>query len=58
MKTRYKIYKNDNKLKNDKILKNRKFNTQLLINDKKIQEQYRNKIQNRINNNEDKLERN
>ena len=29
------------------------FNTQLLINDKKIQEQHKNKIQDRINNNQD-----
>ena len=48
-KTRwFQIYKNDNKQKNQK---NRKFNTQLLINEKKIQEQYKNKIQDRINNN-------
>ena len=48
-KTRwFQIYKNDNKQKNQK---NRKFNTQLLINEKNIQEQYKNKIQDRINNN-------
>ena len=51
MKTKwFQIYKNDNKQKNQK---NKTFNTQLLINDKKIQVQYRNKIQNRINNNQD-----
>ena len=38
---------------NKKKLKNRKCNTQLLINDKKIQEQYKSKIQDRINNNQD-----
>ena len=49
-KTRwFQIYKNDNKQKNQK---NRKFNTQLLINEKKIQGQYKNKIQDRINNNQ------
>ena len=51
METRqFQIQKNDNKQKNPKY---RKFNTQLLINDKKIQEQYKNKIQGRINNNQD-----
>ena len=51
MKTKwFQIYKNSNKKKNQK---NRKFNTQLLINDKKIQVQYKNKIQDRINNNQD-----
>ena len=38
---------------NKKTPKYRKFNTQLLINDKKIQKQYKNKIQGRINNNQD-----
>ena len=38
---------------NKKKLKNRKCNAQLLINDKKIQEQYKSKIQDRINNNQD-----
>ena len=38
---------------NKKNQKNRKFNTQLLINEKKIQGQYKNKIQDRINNNQD-----
>ena len=38
---------------NKKKPKYRKFNTQLLINDKKFQEQYKNKIQGRINNNQD-----
>ena len=37
---------------NKKKLKNRKCDTQLLINDKKIQEQYKSKIQDRINNNQ------
>ena len=37
---------------NKKNQKNRKFNTQLLINEKKIQGQYKNKIQDRINNNQ------
>ena len=51
METRqFQIQKNDNKQKKPKY---RKFNTQLLINDKKIQEQYKNKIQGRINNNQD-----
>ena len=49
MKTKWlQIYKNANKQKNPK---NRKFNTWLLINDKKTQAQYRNKIHDRINNN-------
>ena len=51
METRqFQIQKNDNKQKKPKY---RKFNTQLLINDKKIQEQDKNKIQGRINNNQD-----
>ena len=51
MKTKsFQIYKNDNKQKNEK---NRKFNTRLLINDKKPQLQYKNKTQDRINNNQD-----
>ena len=51
METRqFQIQKNDNKQKKPKY---RKFNTQLLINDKKIQKQYKNKIQGRINNNQD-----
>ena len=51
MKTKsFQIYKNDYKQKNQKKLK---FNTQLLMNDEKIQEQYKNKIQDRINNNLD-----
>ena len=51
METRqFQIQKNDNKQKKTKY---RKFNTQLLINDKKIKKQYKNKIQGRINNNQD-----
>ena len=44
MKTRWSKQKNK---------KNWKHNTQLLINDKKFQEQYKNEIQDRINNNQD-----
>ena len=47
MKTRwFQIYKTVNTQKNHK---NQKFNRQLLINDKKIQVQYNNKIKDRIN---------
>ena len=50
MKTRwFQIYKNENKQKIKKI----ENLTQLLINDKKFQEQHKNEIQDRINNNQD-----